>query len=451
MTPARHVEVQIFGDKHGNLVHLFERDCSLQRRHQKVVEEAPSSLSFSLKENLYQDALKLGRAIGYEGAGTVEFLIDREDNYYFMEMNTRLQVEHPVTEEITGLDLVEWQIRVASGEKLPLSQNKIKIQGHAVELRLYAEDPQHNFKPTTGKIWIKNIPDGIRMDSGLYTKDTISPYYDPMIAKLIVKGKNRLVAFQKAKCALEKWILLGLKTNASFLKRLLNEHAVLNNNVDVEYIDCHLETLVPSLEIPVEVYIAASLIKVLSEPQEALSPWEDSHNWHLEGYEPRNFEWNCDGKLQTISLTYSTEGWVYEPLGCLECHLTETTLYFLGQQIPFWINEENISLFYHGETYTLIPYTAAFLKLHAGLRKSHLKAPLTGKVVHHSVKEGDHVKEDQPLLILEAMKMEYPIVSHRRGRVRRIFFQVGEMVKEGQDVADIEETEEVSNELSKES
>jgi 3-methylcrotonyl-CoA carboxylase alpha subunit len=449
--PARHVEVQIFGDKHGNLVHLFDRDCSLQRRHQKVIEEAPSSLPLSLKENLYQDALKLGIAIGYEGAGTVEFLIDKDENYYFMEMNTRLQVEHPVTEEITGLDLVEWQIRIASGEKLPLSQKEIKAHGHAIELRLYAEDPQHNFKPTAGKIWIKNIPDGARMDSGLYTKDTITPYYDPMIAKLILTGENRLEAFQKANSALEKWVLLGLKTNASFLKRLLNDQVVLNNKYDVDYIDRHLGTLTSSLETPKEVYLATSLIRVLSEFHEPLSPWEDHHSWHLEGYEPRIFEWICEGKLQTISLTYSAGGWVYEPLGCIEAHLTETTLCFLGQQIPFWINDDSISLFYHGETYILHPHTPATLKPHIGLRKSHLNAPLTGKVVHISVKEGDNVKEDQPLLILEAMKMEYPIVSQRKGKVRHIFFHVGDMVNEGQSVADIEESEEISNELAKES
>ncbi|MBY0501770.1 MAG: ATP-grasp domain-containing protein [Alphaproteobacteria bacterium] len=449
--PARHIEVQIFGDKHGNLVHLFERDCSLQRRHQKVVEETTSSLPHSLKENLYQDALKLGRAIGYEGAGTVEFLIDRNENYYFMEMNTRLQVEHPVTEEITGIDLVEWQIRVASGDKLPLTQREIKARGHAIELRLYAEDPQNNFKPTTGKIWIKNIPDGTRVDSGLHTKDTITPYYDPMIAKLIVTGKSRLEAFQKAKSALEKWVLLGLKTNASFLKRLLNDRVVLNNELDVDYIDRHLRTLTSSLEVPEEVFVAASLIKVFSECHESFSPWEDHHNWHLEGYEPRTFEWICDGKLKTIFLTYSAEGWVYEPLGCLKAHLKKTTLYVFGQHIPFWVIEDSISLFYQGEAYTFHPHIPVLLKPHTGLRKSHLKAPLTGKVVHIFVKEGESIKEDQPLLILEAMKMEYPIVSQRKGKVKHIFFQVGEMVKEGQSVADVEELKEVSNELTKES
>jgi 3-methylcrotonyl-CoA carboxylase alpha subunit len=436
----RHIEVQLFGDTHGNMVHLFERDCSLQRRHQKVIEETPSALASSLKEKLFQAALQLGKAIHYEGAGTVEFLVDKDQNFYFMEMNTRLQVEHPITESITGLDLVEWQFLVASGEKLPLSQEQITSHGHAVELRLYAEDPHQNFKPMSGNIWLKEYPQEARIDTGLHPIDVITPYYDPLIAKLIVKGDNRSDAFHKVKLALEEWKILGLKTNASFLKKLVDDPAVLENRIDVDYIDHHLETLAPSLEIPEEVYVAASLIALLSEPQEPLSPWEDRHQWHIEGYHPRPFEWNCGGKIRTLSLTYGSKEWE-----SLHAHLMDGTLFFRQEKIPFWKQEKTISLIHHGETYTLLPHEPTFIRSPKGINESHLKAPMTGKVVLVMVKEGDAVHKDQPILILEAMKMEHMMTSPIKGKVKKTFYRVGDVVKEGVEVMDIEEEKESSH------
>jgi 3-methylcrotonyl-CoA carboxylase alpha subunit len=429
----RHIEVQIFGDAYGNVVHLFERDCSLQRRHQKVIEEAPSSLPSDLKEKLYKAALKLAQVIHYEGAGTVEFLVDEKGHFYFMEMNTRLQVEHPVTEAITGLDLVEWQFRVASKEKLPRSQKEITQQGHSFELRLYAEDPSQNFKPVTGPVWMKEVPEGVRIDTGLHPVDTITSYYDPLLAKLIVMGENRPEVLQKASFALEHLKILGLKTNVSFLKRLLQDKAVLENHSDVDYIDRHLKTLAPSKKIPEEVYVAASLIKVLSWPENELSPWEDKRNWRLEGYAPLSFEWTCEEDVKTISLTYSPEGWP------LKASLTENTLIFSNLRIPFWKMKEKISLIYQGETYNLTPHSPVLIRPTKGKSESHLKAPMTGKIALILVSEGDLVKESQPLLILEAMKMEHMITSPRNGKIKHIFYQVGEVVEDGVDVIDIGE------------
>ncbi|HUX79182.1 MAG TPA: biotin carboxylase N-terminal domain-containing protein, partial [Alphaproteobacteria bacterium] len=349
----RHVEIQIFGDVHGNFVHLFERDCSLQRRHQKVLEEAPSNLSLELKEQLYSAALTLARVIHYEGAGTVEFLVDASGQFYFMEMNTRLQVEHPITEAITGLDLVEWQFRIASKEKLPLSQADIMQQGHSVELRLYAEDPSQNFKPVTGPFWIKEVPEAVRIDSGFHAIDRITSYYDPLLAKLIVRGENRDSALQKARFALENLQILGLKTNVSFLKKLLQNKDVCSNHIDVGYIDHHLKVLAPPKKVPEKVYVAASLIKALLESKNGLSPWDDKYNWRVEGYAPFFFEWMCEGEMKLVSLTYSPKGWIYNGLDPLKTKCSNDTLSFSTLRIPFWKTEEKISLIFQGETYTL--------------------------------------------------------------------------------------------------
>lgn len=417
----RHIEVQLFGDAHGNLVHLFERDCSLQRHHQKVIEEAPSCLPLNIKQKLYESALKLGHAIHYEGAGTVEFLVDETNHFYFMEMNTRLQVEHPITEAITGIDLVEWQFRVASQEKLPLVQHEISRNGYALEARLYAEDPFHHFKPVTGKIWMRDIPQNGRIDTGVHPQDTITPYYDSLLAKLIVTGNTRAEMLYRASLALENWTILGIQTNASFLKRLLHDKDVLENHIDTGFIDRHTERFVSLQDVPEEVYRAASLIKVLSPESRNSSPWDEKSNWRIEGHEPLVFEWVCREKIKTVQLTFP----------------------FVDANLPFWETDEGLSLAYQGEIYFLKPH---ILPLEHALKKgekTHLKAPLTGKVSLLFVTEGQLVQENQPLLILEAMKMEHMIASPRTGKIRRLFYQVGDIVKEGADVVDIQEEENV--------
>lgn len=455
ISSPRHIEVQLFGDTHGNLLHLFERDCSLQRHHQKVIEEAPSNLSLGLKEEIYEAALKIGRAIQYEGAGTVEFLVDDKGHFYFMEMNTRLQVEHPVTEAITGLDLVEWQFRVVSREKLPLSQNEILSHGHALELRLYAEDPSHHFKPTTGSLWMKEVPEEIRFDTGLHPRDEMTPFYDSLMAKAIVAGENRLDALRKASQSLGALTILGLKTNISFLKRLLKNEVVLNNQFNVDFIDRHMSTLAPSPALPEEIYGIASLINVLADSQENGSPWDEKRNWRLEGYAPLSFEWSCDGEIQSISLLFSPKGWIFGKSGPHEAAILENDLLWGNHRIPFWIQKKSqgkkISLSYKGETYTLSPHSSLPTTPSKRERDSYLKAPLTGKVSLVLVKEGDVVKESQPLLVVEAMKMEHMITSPRGGKIKRIFYHPGDIVEEGQEVLDLGDERGGTHDFTKES
>lgn len=438
---ARHVEVQIFGDAHENLVHLFERDCTLQRRHQKIIEEAPSGLPLELKDKLYKAALALGKAIHYENAGTVEFLVDRKGNYYFMEMNPRLQVEHPATETITGLDLVEWQFRVASKEKLPLTQGEILAKGHAIELRLYAEDPTHNFKPVTGEIWTRSLPTLGRVDTGLKEFDKVTSYYDSLLAKLIVEGASREEVLKKASRALAQWEVLGLQTNVSFLKNLLQDEQVIQNEIDVDFIDRHIAMLAPIQSPPENVYVAASLIKILSKNTPQASPWEQKVHWRLEGYTPFDFEWVCSEETRKVSLTYTLKGWILNSSQVLEASLSENTLFFSDFRIPYWEKDEKISLFYEGSNYNLIPHTHEIFHGVVQRREAHLKAPLTGKVILNLVSEGDWVKEGQPLLILEAMKIEHTIIAPRDGKIKRLFYREGNIVEEGADVLDMGEKE----------
>ena len=436
---ARHIEVQIFGDQHGNVVHLFERDCSLQRRHQKIIEEAPSSLPLPLKKKLYAAALKLARSIQYENAGTVEFLVDREGNYYFMEMNPRLQVEHPVTEMITGIDLVEWQFRVASNEKLPLSQDKIVAKGHGIELRRYGEDPVRNFKSTVGKVWTRSLPKEGRMESGLKEMDTLTPYYDSLLGKLIVGAKTRPEALAKAKKSLREWEVLGVMTNASLLKNLLQDKKVIQNQIDAAFIDRHISKLAPSSPPPDEIYKAASLIQVLSPHEMKNSPWEQNLNWRLDGNFPFTFEWSWEEHKRKISLISAREGWTFDSLKPSIATLSEDILFWENLDIPYWKQGNKISLIFKGDTYNLTLCTHDPHQVISQKREAHLRAPLSGKVSAIFVSVGERVKEGQPLLVLEAMKMEHEITAPRHGRVKRIFYQVGSLVEEGAEVIDLKE------------
>lgn len=349
----RHIEVQIFGDRFGNIVHLFERDCSLQRRYQKVIEEAPSNLPSKIKEKMFEAATRIGKELPYEGAGTVEFLVDPEHHFYFMEMNTRLQVEHPITEAITGLDLVEWQFRVASGEELPLTQKEISSQGHAIELRLFAENPHENFKPQAGSIWFKDQPLNARIDIGLKTIDTVQPFYDPLLAKLIVKGTHREAAIGQARKALKEWIILGLKTNQPYLKHLLTNPLFVQNQFDINTLN---SVKSPPKSIPEFIYSGASLIKALSHyPTD--SPWNQEDKWHLEGYFPFTFLWSCQGEIKSIQATYSPHGWVIDSDPPEDAHIDGNVLHYKNHQLPFWQQGPRLSLVYEGENFNLFPYS----------------------------------------------------------------------------------------------
>ena len=313
----RHIEIQVFADAYGQCVHLFERDCSVQRRHQKVLEEAPApGMTAERREAMGQAAVEAARAVGYVGAGTVEFIASPDGGFYFMEMNTRLQVEHPVTEMITGLDLVEWQLRVASGEPLPLAQEHLRIRGHAIEARIYAEDPDRGFLPSTGRLLHLAIPpegDGIRIDAGVEQGDAITPHYDPMIAKLIARGEDREQALARLTRGLAQFEVVGVSNNVDFLMRLVQSPSFANGNLDTALIDRESAYLfAPPNTPPVEIWMLTALAELIRERQtagygaaaasDAHSPWRALDSWRLNGRGQRRLTYRCGDAEQTLSI-----------------------------------------------------------------------------------------------------------------------------------------------------
>jgi acetyl-CoA carboxylase biotin carboxylase subunit len=282
----RHIEIQVLGDSHGNIVHLFERECSIQRRHQKVIEEAPSGfISEKTRRKMGEVAVRVAKAVNYRGAGTIEFIMDQNENFYFLEMNTRVQVEHPVTELITGIDIVKWMIRVAAGERLPFSQKDITRRGHAIECRIYAEVPEQNFMPAPGKIEYIRVPQGpgIRDDSSMYSGCEVTPYYDPMISKLVVWAETREEAINKMKSALSEYMVLGVKTNIGFLTRVLNEEEFVRCELDTGYIGRHPELLVPGNKHLGDALIAAAICMREATTPQANAAQAASSNWKAFG------------------------------------------------------------------------------------------------------------------------------------------------------------------------
>lgn len=280
----RHVEIQVIGDLHGNILHLFERECSIQRRHQKVIEETPSpAINAKTRKKMGEVAIKISEAVSYHGAGTVEFILDQKGNFYFLEMNTRIQVEHPVTEMVTGFDIVKWMIRIANGEKLPFKQKNITMKGHAIECRVYAEDPEMNFIPSPGKIVYFRAPNGpgIRNDSSIYSGSEITPFYDPMISKLIVWGETREVAISKMISALKEFVVLGVKTNIGFLLRVMANNEFKEGTIDTGFIERHSDTLKPtSLDIEPALVAAAIAMRDASHDIEK-TKYRPASNWKL--------------------------------------------------------------------------------------------------------------------------------------------------------------------------
>ena len=403
-----HIEVQVFGDRHGNVVHLFERDCSLQRRRQKVVEEAPApGMDDATRAVLCDVAVRAAKAVGYVGAGTIEFIADaseglRGDRIWFMEMNTRLQVEHPVTEAITGLDLVEWQLRVAAGEPLPLAQDQIAMRGHAVEARLYAEDPAKGFLPSIGRLERFQLPAGVRVDAGVEAGGEITPYYDPMIAKLIAHAPDRVGALRAlagACAAVEVW---PVRTNAGFLARLLAEPDVVDGGVDTGFIETRLDRLATPPP-PSQAALAAAARQLA--PTSA-SPWGQPS---LAGF--RMAEPAATARLQ----------WQSE--------LLEAP--FAGPPRPaFGAAQDTVVVFEGGEPFVITRPVAAG---GAGAASSDgaITAPMPGRIVQLSVKPGDRVERGRTLLVLEAMKMEHALAAPIDGVVAEVRVAQGDQVSEG--------------------
>lgn len=467
LTQPRHVEIQVFCDNHGNAVYLFERDCSVQRRHQKVVEEAPAfSMTEDLRNQMGQSAIKSAQAIGYQGAGTVEFLLDVDGSFYFMEMNTRLQVEHPVTEFITKQDLVEWQLRVAAGETLPKTQDQLSIHGHSFEARIYAEDADNDFLPDTGTLTFMQTPEEsefVRIDTGVCQGDEVSVFYDPMIAKLIVWGENREKALQRLTKALSEYHVGGVKTNLNFLRKLVTSKAFIEENIDTSFIEKHHDEIfnretndVVSAEV-LNSLIKSAVLILLSQAKanntlsttDATSPWDQTNAWQLNDkcihnitLELNSNEYNLtveeaiENKSEPNKVNYlvSLNNTTHKCYGLIDNDLLTTTIDGIKSSVLATLENNNATL-YTNQGATTIHHVQPDLGEH-GDDESHggLLAPMNGTMVSILVESGDIVSKDQPLVIMEAMKMEHTIKAPADGVIDNIFYSEGDMVDGGSEL-----------------
>ncbi|MBK6868218.1 MAG: acetyl/propionyl/methylcrotonyl-CoA carboxylase subunit alpha [Burkholderiales bacterium] len=454
----RHIEIQVFGDTQGNVVYLFERDCSVQRRHQKVLEEAPApGMTEALREQMGEAAVAAARAVGYVGAGTVEFIVEQPGGYdrpedmkfYFMEMNTRLQVEHPVTEAITGLDLVEWQLLVASGEPLPLAQDELDIQGHAIEARICAENPDNNFLPATGTLSLYRKPaaasfeiDEVRIDDGVREGDAISPFYDSMIAKLIVWGSTREEALGKLDAALAQTHIVGVQTNVQFLRRVLATESFNQARLDTALIPREAEHLFNQDPIGVDMAVAAAVAQTVLAEREAEShdPFSRTDGFRSHGVASRRIDLEYAGQPVVAKLRYLDDGLELQvgdgarlPIAFTRQAGGVIDLRYAGQR-------QVVQVFRRGEANHIFGTlgAATILELdvlaHASVGASEggrLTAPMPGKVVSIAVQAGDRVTKGQPLAVMEAMKMEHTIAAPQDGVVDEVLYAPGDQVTEG--------------------
>ncbi|MFM8574943.1 MAG: acetyl/propionyl/methylcrotonyl-CoA carboxylase subunit alpha [Limnohabitans sp.] len=451
----RHIEIQVFGDTHGQCVYLFERDCSVQRRHQKVLEEAPApGMTPELRQKMGAAAVAAAQAVNYVGAGTVEFIVEQDAydrpesmRFYFMEMNTRLQVEHPVTEAITGLDLVEWQLRVASGEPLPLRQDEIRMQGHAIEARICAENPDKQFLPATGTLAVYRKPAAsafergdVRFDDGVREGDTISPFYDSMVAKLIVHGENRAQALARLDAALAQTHIVGLQTNVQFLRHVLASASFAQARLDTALIERDRAVLFAQDPVGRSALAAAMVAHTLAAEQAlaGTDPFSQRDGWQSHGRTVRRFDFDDAGQTLSARLTYAPEGLLLQ-VGEGEA----APLRFEADATGLWVQHHerlHSTLYWQGEVaHVFTPRGAARLALpdplaHAGetaQEGGRLSAPMPGKVVSFAVKAGDAVKAGQPLAVMEAMKMEHTIAAPHDGTVAELLYAPGDQVSEG--------------------
>jgi len=475
----RHVEVQVLGDNFGHLIHLGERECSIQRRHQKIVEESPSvALTPALRAEMGVTAVRIASAAGYVNAGTLEFLLDAGKQFYFLEMNTRLQVEHPVTELVTGIDLVRHQLQIASGQPLSLTQEQISTRGHAIEVRLYAEDPENNFLPSTGTVtrFVKPEGPGIRIDSGIESNDEITQFYDPMIAKLIVYGEDRTTAIERLLAALEQQAIFGVKTNAQLLLTIathpafqagltytsfLEEHGLLRGEPSLEAKTDHvLET--SDQERLYSALIAAAMFDVvkngedksLRNGQTLPNPWQILGPWRMIGEARRmNFTYQSKNHQVAISPSQSTSGtWNVQvdaqPTETISCLFGNDDLILLRSgtmQVRTYVHssEGETQVIFDGRTYRFIRRQPpdADVTAHGGNvvhSQRALAAPMAGTIVKVQVRDGETVQHRQVLVILSAMKMEHTIIAPYEGKVRRVHYHEGEVVKGGAIIVEME-------------
>ena len=465
LTQPRHVEVQVFCDQHGNGVYLFERDCSVQRRHQKIIEEAPApNMPDGHREKMGEAAVQAAQAIDYEGAGTVEFLLDADGSFYFMEMNTRLQVEHPVTEMITGQDLVEWQIRVALGEPLPLAQDQLSVTGHAFEARVYAEDPNNDFLPTSGRLNYLATPEEnahIRIDTGVIQGDEVSPYYDPMISKLIVWGENRERALSRLANALAEYRISGVTNNIQFLYDLACSKPFKEADLDTGFIEKHHDAIFQTLEpdlgkalVLASLYLVLQRQSVLGELKQAndpFSPWnslsgwrmnqanvqigaiiidEEAHNIVVEQLREPGI--NKDGLACELAVTI--DGRSHKVSGYLSGNTLTATVDGHKQSILVMPNDGFQTLFLESGSVDFKLATPDLGEASNDHASGGFAAPMNGTIIEVLVEVGASVSAGDPLIIMEAMKMQHTISAPSDGTVNELFCAVGELVDGGSDL-----------------
>lgn len=452
LTTPRHIEIQIFADGHGNCVHLFERDCSMQRRHQKVIEEAPAPhMPQALREKMAQCAISLAKSVGYVGAGTVEFLVDGsraldENNFFFLEMNTRLQVEHPVTEMITGVDLVEWQLRIAAGQHLPLAQHQMTQSGHAIEARLYAEDVVGGFLPSTGTIKAHEFPshEGIRVETGVRTGDAIHPFYDPMLAKIIAYGENRNIALQRLSCALEHTWMMGITTNAPFLKSLVDSPAFENSACDTGFIMKHLDELIAQSQPNFAKAACFGAIALLFQKQETQRPslWQTHDAFQLAPMREQSLNiriddaHNSDVKAVTLSWCYANHDvahtHVVMRVQCdnerieLDAHDPLDAL----KHVPIVRHQGCVDVILNSQPLR-VTYAIKRSQNDGAQTSGHIISPMHGKITAIDVEINQNVEKGARLLVVEAMKMEHIITAPHAGKVTKCDIKIGDQLSRG--------------------
>ena len=448
LAPSRHIEVQVFADTRGNTIHLFERDCSAQRRHQKVIEEAPApGLAAAARDALGRTAVAAAQAVGYVGAGTVEFLLDADGEFFFIEMNTRLQVEHPVTEMVTGYDLVEWQLRVAAGEALPAGQEAVALDGHAIEARLYAEDPAAGFLPSTGPIRLMRLPGGdARVDTGFETGDAVTPHYDSMLAKVILHAPSRAAARAKLSAALAEVAVAGPVTNRDFLIAVLAEDAFAAGTLDTGHLDRNVDALAARAEAPTDAVLALAALAAMRDRDgssgDAASPWTALRGWRLNAPAFQEFSFRSGEDI----LTLAVEGEEFRFPGGRRRRVRE-----LPSEAPLIdaeIDGETVSavaicdagaaVVFTPERTWRLPLFDPVAEAESGAGEATAGvplAPMPGVVVAVGVAGGDRVEKGQPLLVIEAMKVEHTIRAPAAGTVDAVHFAVGDRVDEGAELA----------------
>jgi 3-methylcrotonyl-CoA carboxylase alpha subunit len=455
----RHIEAQIFGDRQGQIVHLFERDCSVQRRHQKVIEEAPApGLSPAQRGVLAEHAIRAGQAVGYVNAGTVEFLMEG-GRFYFIEMNTRLQVEHPVTEMVTGQDLVEWQLKVAAGEPLPLRQEEIALAGHAIEARVYAEDPGRGFLPSTGRLDHLRFPlesEGLRIDTGVAQGDSVSPFYDPMLAKVVAYGADREAALRRLRTALAASQVVGPATNLDFLLRITGDPAFAAGGIDTGHLERAREILLAPPEAPDDRLFAIASLWILCRQREQAaamavqgpdpcSPWHRVDGWRLNDVGHQTVRLTQGERMVEVEVRPDGTGFL---LGIGDRQIAASAE-FRADGLALWLDGEASHL----------PVVERGEQLHLFTRSGHvridrldplrlaeaedeadgaLSAPMPGKIVRQPVSAGDRVARGAPLLVLEAMKMEHTITAPGDGRIVQLHYAEGDQVEEGATLIEFE-------------